>query len=140
MKSVKLKLTALTIAFLMFVAVVYAGMQLLAVFYGGTITVGTIQGEILYSLDNSNWTKDINMSIPQDLYVNFTTWLENGSNNITVDLNWSLFFKNNNTVVWNYTTENVSISTTPTTYIMTIKDGNFTKGNQYIVKVEVLSP
>ena len=134
------KLTALTAMLLLFVGSVYA-VEAIWTFYGGYIlVVGTMEGKVLYSYDNSTWTSGniiVNKSASgQDkLYVSFnvTSIVGEGTYNFT----FYLSSKDMQEVIGTKTVQLTFEDIPKMIYCPEVLDTELTVGNTYQVIVVV---
>jgi len=134
------KLITLTAMFLLFVGSVYA-VEAIWTFYGGYIlVVGTMEGKVLYSYDNSTWTSGniiVNKSASgQDkLYVSFnvTSIVGEGTYNFT----FYLSSKDTQEVIGTKTVQLTFEDIPKMIYCPEVLDTELTVGNTYQVIVVV---
>ena len=134
------KLITLTAMFLLFVGSVYA-VEAIWTFYGGYIlVVGTVEGKVLYSYDNSTWTSGniiVNKSASgQDkLYVSFnvTSIVGEGTYNFT----FYLSSKDTQEVIGTKTVQLTFEDIPKMIYCPEVLDTELTVGNTYQVIVVV---
>jgi len=134
------KLITLTAMFLLFVGSVYA-VEAIWTFYGGYIlVVGTVEGKVLYSYDNSTWTSGniiVNKSASgQDkLYVSFnvTSIVGEGTYNFT----FYLSSKDMQEVIGTKTVQLTFEDIPKMIYCPEVLDTELTVGNTYQVIVVV---